>query len=76
MTANLKKHLDSHIGDHGYVKIIRHDGAFLCEGILSELRANPLWGLLDEDGASYSKAYSFIRDNGKMGIAIHLRRRV
>jgi hypothetical protein len=59
--GTLKKYLDSNdIGKHCYIEIVRKDRAFLCEGIVSELRSNPLWTLIDENNAKVKAAMSDI----------------
>jgi len=68
----LKKFLDSEIGEHGYIEIQRNDGAFLCEGKVGELRAVPLWELLDEDNAKIKMSILSVSQSGKRCIKIVL----
>jgi hypothetical protein len=60
----LKHYLDTQVGDYGYIQILTADGAFLCEGKVNELRANPLFGLINESERKYRRAY--LNDSSQM----------
>ncbi|MDR0325402.1 MAG: hypothetical protein LBI19_04815 [Oscillospiraceae bacterium] len=72
MLGTLKKYIDRQIGDHGYISVIRHDNAFLCEGRVGELRSVPLWELIDEESAIVHCAYSGTSESGRPCIVIKL----
>ena len=68
---NLKKYLDSvDVGELAYIEIRRKDGAFLCEGIVKNLRADSLWELIDEYGANIKNKTYGISENGERCIKI------
>jgi len=67
---NLKKYLDTQIGDHGYVRITKRDGSLLCEGKVSDLRANRMWVLIAEDERRIYRAYTGKSENGERNCII------
>ncbi|MCL2198162.1 MAG: hypothetical protein FWB80_04485 [Defluviitaleaceae bacterium] len=63
--TTLKKFLDTQIGEHGRVEILRSSGTFLCEGIVKDLRQSPLWRLMDEENAKCKQAMHIEKADGK-----------
>ena len=73
MIGKLKKFLDTIIGEHGYICIYNESKNFLCEGIVSNLRNDSLWELLNEEEAKVECSYSGTSENGKKAIIIILK---
>jgi len=72
MIGKLKKFLDTTVGEHGYICIYNESKNFLCEGIVSNLRNDSLWKLLDEEDAKVKCSYSGTSENGRKAIIIIL----
>lgn len=71
--TNLKKFLDTQIGEHGYIRIAKRDNVLLCEGKVKELRENQLWQLIGEEDAKIYRSFSGDSpDTGKRCITIQL----
>ena len=70
--GKLKKYLDNTIGEYGYICIYNQRNKFLCEGIVSELRNNALWRLLNEENTDVACSYFGDSENGTEAIIIIL----
>jgi hypothetical protein len=71
---NLKKYLDTQIGEQGYIQVRRHDDVYLCEGRVKDLRQNSLWSLIDEENVTYKCAFLDKSEAGHRCITIILRK--
>ena len=70
--GKLKRFLDSTVGEHGYICIRNKRNDFLCEGIVSDLRNNQLWELLDEENTDIIYACVGESESGRKAIIIKI----